>query len=127
MKKIVRITESDLTRIVKRVISENSDLKKYQALLNSVDGLGTNDKDFFEALYSIKDKNEYNRINSIAKSKGEDIPTLFDGDFDDKESTTKFCSFLFKLSVPLPEPCKFNLYANVNPQIKRTTTGSSPR
>jgi hypothetical protein len=45
MKKVIRLTENDLTRIVKRVIKEDSDMKRYEKLLGiarsvAVDVLG---------------------------------------------------------------------------------------
>lgn len=112
MKKIIRLTESDLTRIVRRVIKEqtNTDQQKYEQILNSIQGVGTDEKLFFSALMSIKDKNEYERINTIAKSKGEDIPTLFSGDFDDITSIKQFCGYLNKIGVSLPDnPCRANI------------------
>lgn len=71
MKKVIRLTESDLVRIVKRVINENETAmeksvstengkKAYMSLKAGVDG-----KDYEKianALYSIKTKEDYNTV-----------------------------------------------------------------
>jgi len=115
MKRIIRLTENDLTRIVRRVINnakplinENSDQRKYQKLLDAVSGLGTDEEKFIKTIESIKDKSEYNRINAIGKNKGEDIVTLFNGDFGggtDSVYFTRFCTKLYNLEIPLPKSC----------------------
>lgn len=104
MGKIIRLTESDLTRIIKRVIKEqtsnSSDMAKYQKLYKAVNGVGTDEKLFLDTIKSIKTEDEFNRINKIALSKGEDIYSLFDGDFDDEPSFKIFCQHLANLRVP---------------------------
>ena len=63
MKRIVRLTESDLTRIVKQVIKEQEtnkdDMATYQKIFNSVNGAGTNESDFFKALFTIGDAKKF--------------------------------------------------------------------
>ena len=115
MKRIVRLTENDLARIVRRVINnvkplinENSDQQKYQQLLDAVSGLGTDEEKFIKTIESIKDKSEYNRINAIGKNKGEDIVTLFNGDFGGGTESVyfeRFCTKLYNLEIPLPKSC----------------------
>ena len=131
MKKIIRLTESDLTRIVKRVISESTDEEKYQKLYDAVDGLGTNERVFVSTIESIKDKAEYDRINAIAKSKGEDIVALFDGDFGfgtSYEYFNRFCTKLHNLGVPLSDKCSSS---NIKQKRKGITFtppyGSNPK
>jgi hypothetical protein len=104
MKKVIRLTESDLTRIVKRVMNEqaaSSDEQKYQSLYSAVSGLGTNATEFFNVLKSIKDKAEYDRINQIAASKGEDIPELFVSEYEflTDENKYSFCSILRSFGI----------------------------
>jgi hypothetical protein len=96
------LMESELGN-VKPLLNENYDEQKYNLLYQSVKGAGTNEDAFFKALYSIKDKNEYGRIDAIAKSKGEDIATLFKGDFSDVPSTEKFCGHLNYIGVNMPK------------------------
>lgn len=123
MKRIVKLTESDLNRIVRRVIKEQSVIKgvdgveaytnitnnlaktKYNKLYNAVAGLGTDEDAFLSTIESILSKEEYDRINAIAIKAGEDIPTLFFGDFSFKPSIKIFCNKLKKLKVPLPKKC----------------------
>lgn len=99
-----RLTERDITRIVKRVIKEqntnSSDMIKYQKLYKAVNGLGTDEKLFLDTIKSIKTEDEFNRINKIASSKGEDVYSLFDGDFDDDKSFRTFCQHLSDIGVP---------------------------
>jgi hypothetical protein len=111
MKKIIRLTESDLTRLVRRVINESTDQQKYQQLYDAVSGLGTDEESFIKTIESIKDKSEYDRINAIGKSKGEDIVTLFDGDFGGGTESVyfeRFCTKLNNLKVPLPKSCNMS-------------------
>jgi hypothetical protein len=54
MKKVIRLTESDLTRIVKRVIKENEDIDRH--LRNIVRGFDSEKpKDFTEIISDISD------------------------------------------------------------------------
>jgi mevalonate kinase len=57
MKKVIRLTESDLTRIVKRVIKENEDIDRIDRhLRNIVRGFRTEEpKDFTEIISDISD------------------------------------------------------------------------
>ncbi len=85
---------------VKPLINEqdaSADEQKYQSLYNAVSGLGTNAEEFFKILATIKDKNEYDRINKIGMGKeGEDIPELFISEYEflTDENKYKFCSIL---------------------------------
>jgi hypothetical protein len=112
MKRIIRLTESDLTRIVRRVINENEQTK-YQQLYDAVDGAGTDEETFLKVIESIRDKDEYAKINAIGKAKtsyfypnGEDIISLFNGDFggsNQKSFIQRFCAKHDKLGIPLPK------------------------
>jgi len=75
MKRIIRLTESDLTRLVRRVINEND---KGSAFLSAVDNDGdgdyndndgTNDAVMTKVVMSIKSKEEYDTINSYVIEK----------------------------------------------------------
>ena len=104
MGRIVRLTEQDLARIVRRVINENEQTK-YQQLYDAVDGLGTDEETFLKVIESIRDKAEYDKINAIGKAKGEDIISLFTGDFGmgtRNHLHKRFCDKLDKLGIPLP-------------------------
>ena len=132
MKRIIRLTESDLTRIVKRVINENTDQQKYQKLYDAVAGLGTDEESFIKTIESIKDKSEYDRINAIGKSKGEDIVTLFDGDFGGGTESVyfeRFCTKLNNLKVPLPKSCNMSFmgFELKNTYVKKPVSYAAER
>jgi hypothetical protein len=91
MKKIVRLTESDITRIIRRVINENDEndlspdnskqfsfVKKATEFLSAVDNDGdgeyddydgTNDAVMTKVVMSIKSKEEYDDINNYVIEK----------------------------------------------------------
>jgi hypothetical protein len=82
MKKTIRLTESDLTRIVKRVIKENKkdiDLKRFKQLLNkakniAIDELGwTSDAaeeydvwDLLDEVGGYMDEDDFYELNDLA-------------------------------------------------------------
>lgn len=75
MRQPIRLTERDLTRIVRRVINEND---KGSAFLSAVDNDGdgkygdsdgTNDEVITKVVMSIKSKEEYDTINSYVIEK----------------------------------------------------------
>lgn len=111
VKPLIEEQGSDITHNNKRVINENTDQQKYQQLYNAVSGLGTDEESFLKTIESIKDKAEYDRINAIGKSKGEDIVTLFSGDFGGGTESVyfqRFCTKLNNLKVPLPKSCNLS-------------------
>jgi hypothetical protein len=110
MKRIIRLTERDLTRIIRRVINENEQTK-YQQLYDAVEGPGTNEDAFLKVIESIRDKAEYDKINAIGKAKGEDIISLFDNDFGIGTTVDiyeRFCGKLSKIGVSLPKSHRCN-------------------
>jgi len=121
MGRIIRLTEQDLARIVRRVINENEQTK-YQQLYNAVSGLGTDEETFLKVIESIRDKAEYDKINAIGKAKGEDIVSLYDGDFG--VGTTiyqvqRFCTKLSQLGVSLPKTCTYkDIYGGTNSHVQ---------
>ena len=109
MGRIVRLTEQDLARIVRRVINENEQTK-YQQLYTAVAGAGTDEETFLKVIESIRDKAEYDKINAIGLAKGEDIISLFNGDFGGGTNKTffqRFCTKISRLGVPLPKSCSY--------------------
>ena len=109
MARIIRLTESDLTRIVRRVINENEQTK-YQQLYNAVSGPGTDEETFLKVIESIRDKAEYDKINAIGKAKGEDIISLYNGDFGVGTTVSqvqRFCTKLSAIRVSLPKACTY--------------------
>ena len=88
MGRIIRLTERDLTRIVKRVIKENEDIDRIDRLLqNIVRGFRTEDpKDFTEIISDIsdliedsKDVNDFKmKIKKYTKNNQEDFNKLTD-------------------------------------------------
>ena len=73
MKKVIRLTESDLTRIVKRVIKENEDIDRIDRhLRNIVRGFRTEEPKDFTALMSdildlIEDSEDVNNFKMKIK------------------------------------------------------------
>jgi phosphopantetheinyl transferase (holo-ACP synthase) len=120
MARIIRLTESDLARIVRRVINENEQTK-YQQLYNAVAGPGTNEEAFLKVLETIRDKAEYDKINAIGEAKGEDIISLYKGDFG--VGTTiyqvrRFCTKLSQLRVSLPKTCTYtDIFGGTNSNV----------
>lgn len=78
MKKIIRLTESDLTRIVRRVIKEQQSGGYTQNAKTAIklieDGIayigGTDEKMIARGVYAIKTKEDYNGVLDHSKKKG---------------------------------------------------------
>lgn len=75
MKKVIRLTESDIAKIVKKVIleqtsSSKSDVKGYNELAKAVQGLGTNEKQVLDVFTNIiKTKSDFDNLNSELQKK----------------------------------------------------------
>jgi len=73
MKRIVRLTESDLARIVRRVINESNEMAT--SILSQMESLCNNGKAESEAMkqvvYKIKDKATYDAIHTQVQSSPE--------------------------------------------------------
>jgi hypothetical protein len=78
MKKIVKLTESDLVRIVKRVINENNTSllnegngqNAVNAIKKGMAGLGTDERGVLNAVYMIKNKADYMEALAAVKKLG---------------------------------------------------------
>lgn len=77
MKRIVRLTESDLARIVRRVIAEdatatkpNNGLKAFQLIKAGMAGLGTDEAKVQTGVFTIKNKEDYQTCLSYVKKEG---------------------------------------------------------
>ena len=78
MKKIIRLTESDLVRLVKRVIAEdataappNNGLKAFQLIKAGVNYLlGTDEEKISTGVFTIKNKADYQTCLSYVKKEG---------------------------------------------------------
>jgi hypothetical protein len=76
MKKIIRLTESDLVRLVKRVIAEdataapNNGLKAFQLIKAGMSGLGTDEAKVQTGVFTIKNKLDYQTCLSYVKKEG---------------------------------------------------------
>ena len=76
MKKVIRLTESDLTRIIKRVIMEQqssvsnkSVIAIYNEIIDAVEGWGTNPDKVLSAIKKLKDQNEFKYLLTLFKDK----------------------------------------------------------
>jgi hypothetical protein len=78
MKKIIRLTESDLVRLVKRVIAEdataaapNNGLKAFQLIKGGIEYLGgTDEAKISTGVFTIKNKLDYQTCLSYVKKEG---------------------------------------------------------
>jgi hypothetical protein len=82
MKKIVRLTESDLSRIVRRIIEEqssvpsptksvtNNGVKAFQTIRSGMEGLGTDEDKVQLGVFMIKNKVDYQTCLSYVKKEG---------------------------------------------------------
>ena len=76
MKRIIRLTESDLTRIVRRVIKESETvatgggLTAFQTIKKGMEGLGTDENMVAKGVYMIKSKADYQECLTLVKKAG---------------------------------------------------------
>ena len=70
MKRIIRLTESDLARIVRRVISEGNGENAIKSITKAMSGLGTDERAIQRAVYSIKNKADYEEALAAVKKLG---------------------------------------------------------
>lgn len=92
MKKIIRLTESDLARIVRRVIKESGN-EKVEKILKSIDNDsdqnydewdGTDENLLHKTVMSISDLSEYKMITNIIKEKtGKHLPYWINSEISD--------------------------------------------
>lgn len=62
-KKVIRLTETDIRRIVQKVIKEQSQ-DNLAALTRAASGPGTNEKELEELFASLKSKEDFNKLNN---------------------------------------------------------------
>lgn len=67
-KKVIKLTEADIRRIVQKVIKEQSQ-DNLAALTRAASGPGTNEKELEELFASLKSKEDFNRLNNQLASK----------------------------------------------------------
>lgn len=86
MKRIIRLTENDLARIVRRVIREeenaappNNGLKAFQTIMAGMSGLGTNEDMVNRGVLMIKNKLDYDTCLSYVKKEGYDTIMCYIG------------------------------------------------
>lgn len=76
MRKIIRLTESDLARIVRRVIREdatavaNNGTKAFQLIKSGMAGLGTDEAKVQTGVFTIKNKTDYDTCLALVKKEG---------------------------------------------------------
>jgi hypothetical protein len=77
MKKVIRLTESDLARIVRRVINESKDVLNegagttaFQTINNAMSGMGTDENGVTKGVYMIKTKADYQECLNLVRKEG---------------------------------------------------------
>jgi hypothetical protein len=99
MKKIIRLTESDLTRIVRRVIKEQQSGGYTQNAKTAIklieDGIayigGTDEMKIAKGVYTIKTKEDYNSVLDHCKRKGfKSVMGWVNSDWQNVDSGTDF-------------------------------------
>ena len=98
MGKVIRLTESDLVRIVKRVISEQKTTLNegvgataFQTIKTAMEGMGTDENGVAKGVYMIKSKVDYQECLNLVKKAG--FKTIMDWistDWTYTSSTTDF-------------------------------------
>jgi hypothetical protein len=88
MKKIIKLTESDLTRIVKRVLTEEYDRDRvrlaYANIVKAVRGSGTNEELLKNALRTLKSYDEFYELYKMFKggeTSYDSFEKMIDGEF----------------------------------------------
>jgi len=78
MKKVIRLTEYDLTRIIERVIKEQSSVSNpsnssviaiYNQIVDAVEGFGTDPHKLLSAIIRLKNQNEFKYLLTLFKDK----------------------------------------------------------
>jgi hypothetical protein len=78
MKKVIRLTETDLAKIIKRVIKEQSSVSNqsnssviaiYNEIVDAVEGFGTDTNKLLSAIIRLKDQNEFKYLLTLFKDK----------------------------------------------------------
>ncbi len=98
MRQPIKLNESDITRIVRRVISENVKGEQFlKAVDDDNDGDyddwdGTDDAVMSKVVMSIKSKEEYNEINRyVTKKTGKSVITWIRVEREERENYYMFC------------------------------------
>lgn len=93
MKKIIRLTESDLTRIIKRVINESNQLNEGEEELKKMEELISQGLDPLKAYYISQIKNGWKDFLVVDGPKAivvSDLQNILTTLFDDPESFLNF-------------------------------------
>lgn len=110
MKKIIRLTESDLVRIVEKVISEQSeDDKKIATNLLNTSGImydgRTNQKMFLYTIKRIENKQKFNSVNLVLKNEQTSIEDIIGRFKSNQEILSEVCKHFESIGIKL-NSCK---------------------
>jgi hypothetical protein len=119
MKKIIRLTESDLVKLVKRVIAEdatasapNNGLKAFQLIKAGIDYLlGTDEAKISTGVFTIKNKLDYQTCLSYVKKEGFNTIMGYIGSDIDYDSDTD------KQSPSDRDPAMEYMFPDRNPML----------
>jgi len=106
MRKIIRLTENDLVRIVKKVITEQTedDKKIADNLLNTsgvmYDGR-TNEKMFLYTIKRIENKQKFNSVNLALSDKQKSIENIIDNFKSNQNILSQVCEHFESIGIKL--------------------------
>jgi hypothetical protein len=119
MKKIIRLTESELTDVIKKVLSETNHLNEnkkksqsddflksiYQQVVNAVVGLGTDEKSILSAIKKIKNLYQFYQFLDLFKDKKTGYSDFFEMinqeyEKDNTQDVVNLIVALQKIDVP---------------------------
>jgi hypothetical protein len=118
MKRVIRLTESDLARIVRRVIAEdataapNNGLKAFQLIKGGIEYLGgTDEAKISTGVFTIKNKADYQTCLSYVKKEGFNTIMAYIGSDMDYDSDSD------KQSPSDRDPAMEYMFPNRNPML----------